>query len=49
MDFADGSEKLTVADIIRPLGDQLKAYSKGNEAYFNESESRLKRGAFMKR
>jgi carboxyl-terminal processing protease len=46
MDFADGSAvRLTVARYYTPTGRSIqKPYSKGNEAYFNESESRFEKG-----
>jgi carboxyl-terminal processing protease len=46
MDFADGSAvRLTVARYYTPTGRSIqKPYSKGNEEYFEESESRFAKG-----
>ena len=46
MDFADGSAvRLTIARYYTPTGRSIqKPYSKGNEAYFKESESRFGNG-----
>ena len=46
MDFADGSAvRLTIARYYTPTGRSIqKPYSKGNEAYFKESESRFSNG-----
>ncbi|MEC5165796.1 carboxyl-terminal processing protease [Flavobacterium sp. PL11] len=46
MDFADGSAvRLTIARYYTPTGRSIqKPYSKGNEAYFQESESRIGNG-----
>jgi carboxyl-terminal processing protease len=46
MDFADGSAvRLTVARYYTPTGRSIqKPYSKGNEAYFKEAESRIGNG-----
>jgi carboxyl-terminal processing protease len=46
MDFADGSAvRLTIARYYTPTGRSIqKPYSKGNEAYFNESEARFGSG-----
>ena len=46
MDFADGSAvRLTIARYYTPTGRSIqKPYSKGNEAYFKESESRFTNG-----
>ena len=46
MDFADGSAvRLTVARYYTPTGRSIqKPYSKGNDAYFKESESRIGNG-----
>jgi carboxyl-terminal processing protease len=42
MDFADGSAvRLTIAGITHNRTFYSKPYSKGNEAYFKESESRF--------
>ncbi|RTY70545.1 S41 family peptidase [Flavobacterium bomense] len=46
IDFADGSAvRLTVARYYTPTGRSIqKPYSKGNEAYFKESETRFENG-----
>lgn len=46
MDFDDGSAvRLTIARYYTPTGRSIqKTYSKGNEAYFKESETRFKNG-----
>lgn len=46
MDFADGSAvRLTIARYYTPTGRSIqKPYSKGNEAYFKESEARFGNG-----
>lgn len=46
MDFSDGSAvRLTIARYYTPTGRSIqKTYSKGNEAYFQESESRYTNG-----
>jgi carboxyl-terminal processing protease len=46
MDFSDGSAvRLTVARYYTPTGRSIqKPYSKGNEEYFKESESRFEKG-----
>ncbi len=46
MDFDDGSAvRLTVARYYTPSGRSIqKTYKKGNEEYFNESETRIKTG-----
>ena len=46
MDFADGSAvRLTIARYYTPTGRSIqKPYSKGNEAYFKEAETRFENG-----
>lgn len=46
MDFADGSAvRLTIARYYTPTGRSIqRPYSKGNEAYFKESEARFENG-----
>ena len=46
MDFTDGSSvRLTIARYYTPTGRSIqKPYSKGNEAYFKESEARFRNG-----
>jgi carboxyl-terminal processing protease len=51
MDFADGSAvRLTIARYYTPTGRSIqKPYSKGNEDYFKESNSRLTNGELYKK
>jgi carboxyl-terminal processing protease len=51
MDFADGSAvRLTVARYYTPTGRSIqKPYSKGNEEYFKESESRFEKGELFEK
>lgn len=51
MDFNDGSAvRLTIARYYTPTGRSIqKPYSKGNEAYFKESESRVLHGELYKK
>lgn len=51
MDFADGSAvRLTIARYYTPTGRSIqKPYSKGNEAYFKESEARFENGELFEK
>lgn len=51
MDFADGSSvRLTIARYYTPTGRSIqKPYSKGNEAYFKESEARFGNGELFEK
>ncbi|MBG6060283.1 carboxyl-terminal processing protease [Flavobacterium sp. CG_9.1] len=51
MNFADGSAvRLTIARYYTPTGRSIqKPYSKGNEAYFKESEARFENGELFEK
>ena len=51
MDFADGSAvRLTIARYYTPTGRSIqKPYTKGNDAYFKESESRITNGELFEK
>ena len=51
MDFADGSAvRLTIARYYTPTGRSIqKPYTKGNDAYFKESESRIANGELFEK
>lgn len=51
MDFADGSAvRLTIARYYTPTGRSIqKPYSKGNDAYFKESEARFENGELFEK
>ena len=51
MDFADGSAvRLTIARYYTPTGRSIqKPYSKGNEAYFKEAETRFTNGELFEK